>query len=43
MSEAIYEDCMRRKKKLSIAWIDYQKALDSIPHTIISVMVIIKS
>ena len=31
--KAIYEDCRRRKKKLSIAWIDYQKAFDSVPHS----------
>jgi hypothetical protein len=33
ISKAIYEDCNRRKKHLSIAWIDYQKAFDSIPHS----------
>jgi len=27
---AIYEDCRRRNKNLSIAWIDYQKAFDTI-------------
>jgi hypothetical protein len=32
ISKAIYEDC-RRNKNLSIAWIDYQKAFDSVPHT----------
>ena len=32
ISKAIYEDCRRRNKNLSIAWIDYQKAFDSIPH-----------
>jgi len=32
-SKAIYEDCKRRNKNLSIAWIDYQKAFDSIPHS----------
>jgi hypothetical protein len=30
VSSAIYEDCRRRKKNLSIAWIDYQKAFDSV-------------
>jgi len=30
ISKAIYEDCRRRNKNLSIAWIDYQKAFDSI-------------
>jgi hypothetical protein len=33
MSKAINEDCKRKKKNLSIAWIDYQKALDNIPHS----------
>ena len=33
ISKAIYEDCRRRNKKLSIAWIDYQKAFDSVPHS----------
>ena len=32
-SQAIYEDCMRRNKNLSIAWIDYQKAFDNFPHS----------
>jgi hypothetical protein len=31
--KAIYEDCKRRKKNLSIAWMDYQKAFDSVPHS----------
>jgi len=31
--KAIYEDCRRRNKNLSRAWIDYQKALDSVPHS----------
>jgi len=31
LSRVIYEDCKMRKKNLSIAWIDYQKASDSIP------------
>jgi hypothetical protein len=29
ISKAIYEDCKRRNKNLSIAWIDYQKAFGS--------------
>jgi len=29
----VYEDCRRRNKNLSIAWIDYQKAFDSVPHS----------
>ena len=33
ISEALYEDCKRRNKNLSIAWIGYQKAFDSIPHS----------
>jgi hypothetical protein len=32
ISKAIYKDCKTRRKNLSIAWIDYQKASDSIPH-----------
>ena len=30
--KVIYEDCRRRNKNLSIAWIDYQKAFDSVPN-----------
>ena len=33
ISKAVYEDCKRRKKNLSVAWIDYQKAFDSVPHS----------
>jgi len=33
VSKAIYEDCRRRNKNLSIAWFDYQKAFDSVPHS----------
>ena len=33
ISKAIYEDCKRRNKNLSIAWIDYQKAFDSVQHS----------
>jgi hypothetical protein len=33
ISKAIYEDCRRRNKNLSIAWTDYQKAYDSVPHS----------
>jgi len=32
-SKAIYEDCRRRNKNLIIAWIDYQKSFDSVPHS----------
>jgi len=33
ISKVIYEDCKRRNKNLSIAWIDYQKAFDCIPRS----------
>jgi hypothetical protein len=33
VSDAIYEDCRRRKKNLSRAWIDYKKAFDSVSHS----------
>ena len=33
ISKTICEDCSGRNKNLSIAWIDYQKALDSVPHS----------
>ncbi|XP_030754463.1 uncharacterized protein LOC115881195 [Sitophilus oryzae] len=33
LSNIIAEDCKRRKKNLSIAWVDYKKAYDSIPHS----------
>jgi len=33
ISNAIYEDCRRRKTNLSIAWIDYQEAFDRVPHS----------
>jgi len=33
VSNVIYEDCRRRKKNLSTAWIDYQKAFDSVSHS----------
>jgi len=33
ISKAIYEDCRRGNKNLSIDWIDYQKAFDSVPHS----------
>jgi hypothetical protein len=31
--KAILEDSKKRKKNLSIAWIDYQKAFDTVPHS----------
>jgi hypothetical protein len=33
ISKAIYEDCRRRNKNLSIAWTDYQKAFHGVPHS----------
>jgi len=33
ISNAIYEGCKRRNKNLCIAWIDSQKAFDSVPHS----------
>jgi hypothetical protein len=33
ISKAISEDSKKRKKNSSIAWTDYQKAFDSIPHS----------
>jgi hypothetical protein len=33
ISKAIFEDKKKRKKNLSIAWIDYQKACDSVPQS----------
>jgi hypothetical protein len=32
ISEAIYEVCRGRNKSLNIAWFDYQKTFDSVPH-----------
>jgi hypothetical protein len=34
-AKAIYEDGKRRRKNLSIAWIDYQKAADNVKHSCI--------
>jgi hypothetical protein len=31
--EAIYEDCRKGNKNLSMDWIDYQKAFNSVPHS----------
>jgi hypothetical protein len=31
--KATYGNCKRCNKNLSLAWIDYQKAFDSIPHS----------
>ena len=33
ISKAILRECKSRKKSLSMAWIDYQKAFDSVPHS----------
>ena len=33
ISKAIHEDCKRRNTNLSIAYIDYQKAFDNVPHS----------
>ena len=32
-SNAILENCKKRRKNLSTAWIDYKKAFDSVPHS----------
>ena len=29
----IIEDCKKKKKNLSMSWIDYRKAYDSVPHS----------
>lgn len=33
ISKMVIEDCKKNKKDLSIAWVDYQKAFDSMPHS----------
>ena len=33
INSMVLDDCKKRNKHLSIAWIDYKKAFDSIPHT----------
>ena len=33
INNAILENCRKRKKNLSTAWIDYIKAFDSVPHS----------
>jgi Reverse transcriptase (RNA-dependent DNA polymerase). len=33
VQKAINEECKRRNKNLSIAWIDHQRAFDSTPHS----------
>jgi hypothetical protein len=32
ISKPIHENCKKSRKNLSLAWIVYQKAFDSIPH-----------
>jgi hypothetical protein len=36
ISKALLQECKRRKKNLCMAWIDYQKAFDRVPHSRIS-------
>ena len=33
INKTILEDCRRRQRNLSMAWIDYKKAFDSVPHS----------
>ena len=33
INKAILEDCKRRQRNMSMAWIDYSKAFDSVPHS----------
>ena len=33
VNKTILEDCRKRKRNLSMAWIDYQKAYDTVPHS----------
>ena len=33
INNAILENCKKKRKNLSIAWIDYNKAFDSVPHS----------
>jgi hypothetical protein len=32
LSKAILQECKRKNKNLSMAWIDYQKAFERLPH-----------
>ena len=34
LGKAVLRDCKRRKTNLAMAWIDYQKAYDMIPHIV---------
>ena len=36
MDKAVVKDCKKRSTNLAMAWIDYQKAYDMIPHSSIS-------
>jgi hypothetical protein len=29
----IYDDCRKRRRNLNTAWINYEKAFDSVPHS----------
>jgi hypothetical protein len=33
ISKEILQECKRRKKNLSMAWVDYKKAFDRVPHS----------
>jgi hypothetical protein len=33
ISKAILEDCKKRRNNLIMAWIDYQKTFDNVPHS----------
>ena len=33
INNAILENCKKKKKNVSTAWIDYKKAFDSVPHS----------
>jgi hypothetical protein len=35
ISKALLQECKRRKKNLGMAWMDYQKAFDRVPHNCI--------
>jgi hypothetical protein len=35
ISKAILQECKCRKKNLCMAWIDYRKAFDRVPHSLI--------
>lgn len=33
INKTILEDCKKRQRNLSMAWIEYKTAFDSVPHT----------